>query len=75
MGERLRNHQWTVSKSAGGGYAFEAAQLTVLMDIRDELIRLNQLLHCPNFVEIPSILRGVRRNTTKPKRKKKAAPK
>jgi hypothetical protein len=41
------------------------------MDIRAELKRLNHLLHCHNFTEIPGVLRGIRRNTTKRKRKTK----
>jgi hypothetical protein len=50
-------------------------QLAVLCVIRDELKKLNGLLHCQNFIEIPSILRSVRRNTAKKKRPKKQAPK
>ncbi len=47
------------------------AQLAVLMDIRDELKALNGHLRCYNFVQIPTILRGIRRKlpTPKPKRK------
>jgi len=53
-----------------GSHADHATlQLAVLCVIRDELKKLNSLLHCSNFVEIPSILRAVKRNTTK-KRKR-----
>jgi hypothetical protein len=45
------------------------------MDLRDELklmraelVRLNGLLHCANFVGIPATLRAIRRNTTKKRR-------
>jgi hypothetical protein len=48
------------------------AKLAVLMDIRDELKRLNQLLHCHNFTGIPMTLRSIRR--AMPARKKKGAP-
>jgi hypothetical protein len=41
------------------------------MDIRDELQELNRRLRCPDFLAIPRILRDVRRNTAKPKRKPK----
>jgi hypothetical protein len=41
------------------------------MDIREELQRLNRLLHCQNFTAIPSELRKIARNTAKPKPKPK----
>lgn len=41
--------------------------LAVLMDIRDELQRLNRLLHCSNFVAIPTILRRIDQNAAKKK--------
>lgn len=47
----------------------ENIQLAVLCVIRDELKALNALLHCPNFTDIPSILRQVRKNTTKRKKR------
>lgn len=43
--------------------------LQVLMDIRDELQRMNAVLHCPNFTAIPSKLDAIRRKI--PARKKK----
>lgn len=46
-------------------------QVALLMDIRDELQRLNRLLNCPNFLSIPTSLRAIRKNTTKPQRKAK----
>lgn len=39
------------------------------MDIRDELQKLNALLGCHNFTAIPNVLRGIRRNTAKPRKK------
>lgn len=63
-----RNIEWTIQKGLGGNYSYDQAQLAVLMDIRDELRKLNRLLGCQNFVEVPTILRGIRRNTTKSKR-------
>ena len=41
------------------------AQIAVLMDIRDELKRLNALLHCENFQAIPNLLRAIEPNTKK----------
>lgn len=54
-----------------GSLSYDAASLAVQMDIRDELRRLNDLLHCVNFVGIPFKLDKIVQNTTKPKRKKK----
>ena len=54
----------------------EQLQLAMLCSIRDELKALNRLLSCPNFIEIPSILREIRRNTRKkPKVRAKGKPK
>jgi hypothetical protein len=39
----------------------------VLQDIRDELQKLNSLLHCHRFVAIPHTLNAIRKNTTKRK--------
>jgi len=38
---------------ADGSFRWEHVQVEVLMDIRDELRKLNKLLHCPNAVAIP----------------------
>lgn len=50
-------------------FEWQHVGIEVLMDIRSELRALNALLHCPNFVAIPTILRQVRANTSTPKRK------
>ena len=50
---------------------WQFAHVRVLMDIRDELKRLNNLLHCSNFTGIPHTLTKIRINTTKRKRKAK----
>lgn len=49
----------------------EAAQLTVLMDLRDELKQLNRLLHCHNFMSIPMKLDKIVYNTRKVRRRRK----
>ena len=54
--------------SADGSTPHYDAQLATLMDIRDELKLLNSTLRCPNFLEVPSILRQIRRNTAKPRK-------
>lgn len=41
----------------------EGRRLAVLMDIRDELQRLNRLLHCVNFTSIPGEISAIKRHT------------
>lgn len=68
---RRKNREWFVTDEQGATYSHlrDGCLLAVAMDIRDELQKLNSLLHCHNFVVIPDILRTIRRNTTKPKKK------
>lgn len=55
------------------GFTWQHVEVELLMDIRDELKRLNELLNCHNFIRIPTVLDSIYRNTRKPvKRKKKA---
>lgn len=78
MHKRLKDHQWTVAADDNGSYSHAAAQLTVLMDIRDEAKETNRLLRvvagrlapleCPNFLTIPRTLKAIQRNTTKKRR-------
>jgi len=72
---RYKDRNWTVVlNSDGKTISRDNVQLALQMDIRDELrlltgemCKLNKLLHCSNFVEIPHILRKIRANTTKPR--------
>lgn len=52
-------------------FTYEGLQIAVLCQMRDELKRLNSLLHCHNALEIPALLRAIKRNTAKKKRRKK----
>jgi len=61
---RRKNVEWNIP-DVGEHIIVDQANLAVLMDIRDELQRLNALLHCQNFLEIPRCLRSIRRNTTR----------
>ena len=75
--ERPKNIDWRVLRSVGG-YTTDQIQLAILMDIRDELQRLNNILLCPNLQMIPSMLQRIQANTAKPnkpKRKPKAVAK
>jgi hypothetical protein len=56
----------------GESPSVEAASLAVLMDIRDELKALNNVLQCPNFLRIPAVLDDINRNTKKAPRKRSA---
>jgi ABC-type transporter Mla MlaB component len=66
---RRKNVDWSIP-DLGQTVTVDEAQLAVLMDIRDELQRLNALLHCQNFQAIPSHLRSIARNTTKARKKR-----
>jgi len=65
---RQKNMTWSVRPDANGHYSFDSARLAVLMDIRDELQKLNSLLHCANFTGIPRTLQTISRKL--PTRKK-----
>lgn len=58
---RRANEQWHPA-AENGSITWERVDTALLMDIRDELQRLNALLHCANFTTMPAILRGIRRD-------------
>ena len=63
---RFRNTDWsveTVEGKPGSIRTWDGVKISVLMDIRDELQKLNALLHCSNFTQIPARLRRISRNT------------
>lgn len=70
---RHKDTNWNLPEGKHGvrstTHSWESIHSALLMDIRDELKELNRLLNCRNFIAIPSILRGIRTNTTKRKRK------
>lgn len=69
---RHSGKRWSLPTNDSGRIeTWEAVQIAVLMDIRDELQRLNNVLHCPNFTSIPNTLGAIRRNTSKPKKVKR----
>ena len=65
---RRKNADWIPAEEDGSIPTWERVNVAVLMDIRDELQRLNTLLRCPNFIAIPRKLEAIRRNTMKKKR-------
>ena len=64
---RHKDNQWNCGENA----TWDGAKLAVLMDIRDELKRLNGLLNCQNFIGIPKKPDAIRKNTAKPRAVKK----
>lgn len=67
-----RNIDWNIRKNFDGSFPPHQAQLGVLVDIREELRKLNRLLSCPSFINIPGKLDAIRRKlpAQKPKAKK-----
>jgi hypothetical protein len=71
LDRRRRNVDWHVGDKDGVYPNMrDGVAVAVLMDIRDELRRLNTLLHCSNFIDMPRVLRQVRANTAKPRKKR-----
>jgi len=73
---RHKNLDWNLlelQKQSDGSFVcnVETIHAALLMDIRDELKRLNALLHCGNFIDIPHKLERIAYNTVKPKKKAK----
>lgn len=64
MDKRRANQNWAISDDNDHLYpvaTYAYIQTAVLMDIRDELHKLNGVFGCRNFQDIPNILRGIRR--------------
>lgn len=74
MSRKFKDTEWTCEGPNGRILSWEAAQTSVLMDLRDELKQLNRLLNCGNFLDIPNILRRIERNTRKRRYVRKAKP-
>ena len=66
---RGKNQNWQPLDEDGKAPTWERAGIAVLMDIRDELQRLNAAIYCPNFIGIPRTLRAIQKNTAKRRRK------
>ena len=71
---RFKDRNWCLKTDSNGVMAsWDQVHTAILMDIRDELKVLNQVFRCSNFLEIPHILRTIRRNTAKPRKVTKKA--
>ena len=71
---KFKDWEWDLGKD-GHICTWEEVSISVMMDVRDELKKLNALLHCSNFVAIPDMLRNIRRHTSRLPVKRKAARK
>jgi hypothetical protein len=63
----VQNIEWDINRNDDGTYPQGDARLAVLMDIREELHKLNTLLNCKNFVAIPEKLDRIARNIQRKK--------
>lgn len=73
MRQQHRYKNWNLSGHEIGDKSFNVTHedrvLAVLMDIREELQTLNDVFRCHNALAIPELLRAIKKNTTKRKRK------
>jgi hypothetical protein len=70
---RRRDVNWRITDQNGSTLTvaqYAAMQLAVSMDIRDELKRMNEILHCSRFIAIPSKLDSINRKLAKPRKAK-----
>lgn len=56
--QRWKDANWAVTDEAGNMYA-SGAKIALLMDIRDELKKLNAVFACPNFLQMPRSLANI----------------
>jgi hypothetical protein len=71
---RYKDHDWNLPEgtpNGNGGFTvpWDALQAAVLMDIRDELRKINATLRCPSTQRIPRYLARIAGNTAKKKPK------
>ena len=69
---RHKDCNWDLpDREASGKYSWDTVKTSILMDIRDELKRLNARLNCPHFLAIPATLNRIEHNTRKKRKKPK----
>lgn len=66
---RFKDHEFDLSNEKGHIGTWEKVAIAALYDIRDELKRLNEVLYCRNFLDIPLKLDRIEKNTKKRRRK------
>ena len=64
---RHKDADWNLpdSKQPGNTVSFDTINAALLLNIRDELKRLNDLLYCVNFVGIPHTLKRIDKRLAK----------
>lgn len=68
--DHCRDWDWQLWQEDNGGFGNDQVTHAILMDIRRELRRLNNVIQCTNFIRIPAVLDEIKRNTKKRKRPK-----
>lgn len=76
---RHKNMNWTLpTNTQGDRLTWDHAKIAVLMDIRDELQYIKEILcpvrdrlNCSETMRIPALLRAIKKNTTKKRRARK----
>jgi hypothetical protein len=67
---RHKDYSWNVgSRNENGTFTWGQIKVSLLMDIRDELQKLNARLGCIETLRIPRYLRRIANNTAKPRKK------
>ena len=64
---RHKDADWDLPEK---NYSWTPVTAALLMDLRDELKRLNRLLHCDNFVGIPWTLKRIEAAVTPQRRRR-----
>lgn len=70
-----QNSSWSLWQNPDGTFSSETVTRAILLDIRTELSRMNNVLQCHNTVRIPGILDQIAKNTKKRKYTKKGGKK
>lgn len=70
-----RDMNWHISLHDDGTYPSSAVTNFLLMDLREELQRIRRVLesrlNCYETMQIPGLLRAIKKNTTKKRRTRK----
>lgn len=72
MDRRGANENWLPLDMDCKAPTWERVNTAILLDIRDELRKLNSIANCHNTLAIPGFLRKIAKNTTKRKYARRA---
>jgi hypothetical protein len=68
---RHKNGNWKMEANPDGSLTIDRVQCALLMDIRDELQAMCRRLDCPETLEMPRLLKAIKKNTTKRRYRRK----